>query len=398
MNIVRIPEEWLRPEYVLPKNVFSRSGERVARAGTRISAQQVAQLREDGYLHQEMLPEALLRLECSWNRKDRLPGVRLNARSRFFAAAERMLVALDGCFVALLSHTGAMVPTTLMDIAGSIQLALSQDDEGFLASLELFEGAQYALLHALHSAALCDLVGMLSGENESDRKRMVAAALTRDLGFIALQEILDRNKGGLDPIQRRQMEWHPRLSHRLLVEAGVSDPLWLMAVEQHHERLDGSGYPEGTLGEGIHPWARMLGIADIYSAMTKPRGHREAIQGTGALQELFAKRGGEVDSVITARFVGALGIFPPGSMVKLASGETAMVIRQTGNPRYPLMKAIATPEGQVIPVCPTRDPADPLYAIEAILPRQGALLSRINHRQLWGDPDKIQIKSSFISP
>jgi len=397
MNIVRVPEEWLRSETVLPRNVYSRGGEKVARAGTRVSEELASRLREDGWLHQEMLPESLLHLECSWNRKDRLPGVRLNVRSRFFAAAERMLVALDGCYATLLSRGNVSVQPVLMEIAAGIQLALSQDDEGFLASLELFDGAQYALLHALHSAALCDLVGMVSGEAESDRKRLVAAALTRDLGFVALQEILDRNKGGLDSHQRRQMEWHPRLSRRLLEEAGVSDPQWLLAVEQHHERLDGSGYPEGTVGEGIHPWARMLGIADIYSAMTKPRGYRDAIQGTGALQELFSKRGGEVDATITARFVGALGIFPPGSLVKLASGETAMVIRQTGNPRYPFIKAIATPDGHIIPLCPTRDPADPHFAIEAILPRQAGLLARINHRQLWGDPDKIHLKSSVVA-
>jgi HD-GYP domain-containing protein (c-di-GMP phosphodiesterase class II) len=395
MKLSRIPSQTLRAGLVLDRNACDSSGEIVVRAGTILLQDAVDRLLEDGWFRQEDIPAGLLALECSWNRKDRAPGLRLNSRSRFFAASERHLMALDQCFVSLLGGKPEGVWSSLLEIAGGVQLALSQDAEGYQASLELFEGAHYGLLHALHSASLCELVARAMGESEPDRKRLLGAALTRDIGFVGLQEILDLNRGGLDPIQRRQVQWHPRVSRHLLEAAGISDPPWLSAVEQHHERLDGSGYPEGTLSDGIHPWARILAIADIYSAMTKVRGHRDAIQGTGALQEIFAKRGAEVDAGITGRFVSVLGIYPPGSLVKLACGETAIVLRPGPNPRYPMIKSLTSPSGQFLPINPSRDPSDPQFAIEAILPRDKHLLGRLNHRQLWGDPEKIQIKSSF---
>jgi HD-GYP domain-containing protein (c-di-GMP phosphodiesterase class II) len=395
MNRIRIPQQSLKIGAVLERTAFAGTGELLARAGTELTPRLVEMLFADGWYEVKEIPEGLFTLESSWNRKERLPGVRPNARSRFFASAERHLMALDQCFVSMLGGRPEGIWSSLLEIAAGIQLAVTQDPAGYQASLELFEGAHYGLLHALHSATLCELVARAMGEAEPDRKRLLGAALTRDVGFVGLQEILDQNHGGLDPVQRSLVQWHPLVSRHLLEAAGISDPPWLSAVEQHHERLDGSGYPERMLAPAIHPWARILAIADIYSAMTKARGHRDAIQGTGALQEIFAKRGAEVDATITARFVSVLGVYPPGSLVRLACGESAVVLRPGSNPRYPQIKSLTSPTGQFLPLNPVRDPSDPQYAIEAILPRDKALLARLNHRQLWGDPEKIQIKSAF---
>ena len=71
------------------------------------------------------------------------------------------------------------------------------------------------------------------------------------------------------------------------------------------------------------------------------------------------------------------------------------MLRPGPNPRFPQIKTLVSPAGQFLALNPLRDPADPQFAIEAILPRDKALLGRLNHRQLWGDPDKIHIKSSL---
>jgi len=364
------------------------------RAGMRLTAEHLSTL-QDSWVREDAPPEALLRIQCPWSRPGRRPGVMLNVRSRFFASAERVLVDLDEAFVAILFRREKRQAERILEIASAIQMALTQDSEAFLAALELFEGAHYALLHAVHSATLCELVARSMGESDADRRNLQAAALTRDLGFLGLQEIFDRQSGKLNDQQQQQLHWHPRVSKRLLEEVGVEDSRWLLAVEQHHERLDGSGYPEGALDEAIHPWARILGIADIYSAMTKERGYRDAVQGTSAIQEIFARRGDEVDASLTGRFIGILGIFPPGTFVHLVNGETAVVVRQGQSPRTPQIKSITGADGHFLPIAVTRDSADPAFAIESILPKRNELVKRITHRQLWGDPEKIQLKSSF---
>src|SRR6185369_7611358 len=95
---------------------------------------------------------------------------------------------------------------------------------------------------------------------------------------------------------RARMHQHPNLSAELLVRAGVTDPAWLQAVRGHHERLNGSGYPAGLKGEQISSGARILAVADIYSAMEKPRPYRnKAHFPQNALKEIYLKKDAEID-------------------------------------------------------------------------------------------------------
>ena len=100
--------------------------------------------------------------------------------------------------------------------------------------------------------------------------------------------VLNRQTGALTEDQRLMIDTHPLAGVELLQAAGVDDEVWLEAVLQHHERLDGSGYPSGLEGDAISPGARMLAIVDIYSAMVRPRAYREAIHARHALRSLFS--------------------------------------------------------------------------------------------------------------
>ncbi len=360
----------------------------------RLNQEQIAEL-QHSFVQTNNSPLSLLEISNPWSSPEHIPCVQTNVRSRFFASAERLLSELDNIFTSILALHDRTATSRLLDFTSRVQLTINQDSEAFLASLELFQGAHYALLHALHSATLCELVSRSMNFTEDNRRRLMAAALTRDLGFYGLQEIFDHQNSRLAPHQIRQLHWHPRISRYILEQAGVTDQNWLLAVEQHHERLDGSGYPEGALDEAIHPWSRILGITDIYSAMTKRRCYREAIQGSGALQELFTHRGAQVDSGITARFISIVGIYPPGTFVRLANGEIAVITRMGQNPKYPQLKAVANKEGHLYPIAIAHDSAEPPFAITEMIPKGNNLTGRINHRQLWGDPQKIQLKSSF---
>ena len=110
--------------------------------------------------------------------------------------------------------------------------------------------------------------------------------------------------------------------------AGVTDAAWLSAVETHHERLNGTGYPAGAKGEQIGPMARLLAVCDTYSAMVKPRPYRPKGQATHtqlALREIFSDQGTTVDSGFAALLIKTIGVLPPGSIVRLKCGEVAIV-------------------------------------------------------------------------
>src|ERR1035437_852850 len=218
----------------------------------------------------------------SW-RQTPTSGERPSSVPKFFQSVERLSFQLAEIYSELLNGKGIHLPERILEVARSIQTQLVRDTDALLAAVELSTNTRYGTLHALHSAVLCDLVATSQGISADNRRTLVAAALTRDVGFLELQDELDRQSDPLSQDQQDQVRTHPLASAQLLRQAGVCDEAWLAAVEQHHERLNGSGYPRGLLGAQVESHACLLGIADIFSAMTKPRVYRPAIQGPNAI-------------------------------------------------------------------------------------------------------------------
>ena len=114
---------------------------------------------------------------------------------------------------------------------------------------------------------------------------MRRAGLVHDLGRLGVSNAIWDKPGGLTPTERERVRLHPYLTERMLASSGALAPLGAIAV-QHHERLDGSGYPRGLSGDALTPSGRVLAAADAYRAMTEPRPHRAALTPAEAAAEL----------------------------------------------------------------------------------------------------------------
>lgn len=378
----------LAPGRSLELDVVDSSGRILLPRGTPIADEvQVKQLWMRGFLRDDA-PGVPASTEppppSSWRQRPRAPDGP-SSTPRFFQPVERLSIQLEEIFCEILNGKGNGIPERILEFTRAIQVQLARDADAFLASLELCVCTRYGTLHALHSAAICDVVGQAQDIDAANRRILMAAALTRDVGFLELQDELDRQSDGLTSEQQEHIRLHPLASARLLREAKVKDQTWLAAVEQHHERLNGSGYPHGLTKEALPPFSRLLGIADIYSAMTKPRVYRPAIQGPNAIHSIFQTRGALVDEGFTQAFIRVLGLYPPGLMVRLANGELAVITRRTPNLKAPEVRVVADAEEKLLSIYPTRDVADPVFAVVEVVSRTHPLRDRLNHRQLWGE-------------
>jgi len=226
------------------------------------------------------------------------------------------------------------------------------DSDAAIAAIHLFLHGEYSIDHPLHAAFLVELLGEQAGLREDERLSMVCAALTHDMGIITLQQAeLDRQDKPLTPAQWQRVKQHPLVGEQQLRRLGVRDPIWLGSVRWHHERLDGSGYPD-QLNEQDHPipiHARILAIADIYSAMVRPRPHRDAIESRETLRTLFLERGKRIDEALANRLVTTFGIYPPGTLLQLDSGEIAVVARRGERANEPIIYRVIGRSGQPLP-------------------------------------------------
>ena len=271
----------------------------------------------------------------------------------------------------------------LLRLAEDVHRHCRQSTDAVLGILQLDEEGSYALLHPLHAGVLTAV--MLRRLELSERRgiAVIAGALSHDIGLLDEQDALQRCRGPLSREAWSRVHAHPSAGAGLLRRAGVKDPDWLDVVLHHHERVDGSGYPEGLQGEAVSPPARLLAIADIYSAMIRPRPYRDAILAKEALRDIFLARGETIDPSLAQAFIKDMGVFPPGAVVRVASGEIGVVTRRGRDGSAPGVTLVIGADGRLMARLCTSDGERPEHRITESLPLRRFRSVRRYAERLW---------------
>jgi len=146
----------------------------------------------------------------------------------------------------------------------------------------------WSMGHARIVADLAEGAGRSFGLPDDDVKALRRAALVHDVGHLGVSNTIWDKRGELTPAEMERVRLHPYIGERMLSFIDALGPLGAIAV-QHHERLDGSGYPRGLSGDAIGPAGRILAAADVYSALTEMRPYRQARTPDDAAAELRAE-------------------------------------------------------------------------------------------------------------
>lgn len=198
-------------------------------------------------------------------------------------------------------------------------------------------GEDYCAAHSLCVALGAHLAGRVLGTMEDGPlRRLRLAALTMNIGMAQLQDQLALQDGPLTPEQKTEVDAHAAAGAERLTALGVSDADWLEAVRQHHEVA--AGAPEGrAMAEQI---ARLIQRLDLLMAMQSLRAHQDAQASAVAARQIYKDENDQPDS-FGAAAIKALGIYPPGTVVRLANAEVAVVLRRGLKANQPLAAAVA---------------------------------------------------------
>lgn len=236
--------------------------------------------------------------------------------------------------------------TRILRIAYRLDAALGFDQEATVAATLLDFEHPYPVHHSLQKAIWAGLLLRLSGEEEDTRVEAFAAALTANISILSLQQQLEHQTTPLDDDQRKRLRLHPKLSAEMLRKLNVEAEGWLQAVEQHHERLDGSGYPQRVEGDDVSRMALALAFGDEFSAMITPRGFRTPHAPSEALVEVGRSCGDRFPADFIQLLLSALGVYMPGSLVKLKDTSLGVVVRRGRDPRLPQVSILENRVGQ----------------------------------------------------
>lgn len=236
----------------------------------------------------------------------------------------------------------------------------------------------YGYWHALHTAIVCRLMAERLQWSSLQQRLLVKAALTMNIASADLQGRLAVQEVPITERQRKQLHDHSLLAAERLRGFGVADAEWLEAVENHHERADGSGYPRGL--RNTSPLAQALRHADVFAAKITARANRPALSLQEAARQLFKEDQG---GPFAAALIRSLGIYPPGELVKLQSGELAVVVRRGADASKPLVACITDTQGQPVASTVQRQTADAGHGIAGAVPDK-SLVQKMPPERLYG--------------
>ncbi|THB73789.1 MAG: HD domain-containing protein [Gammaproteobacteria bacterium] len=256
----------------------------------------------------------------------------------------------------------------ILDISARLQNMCEQNADLLLAYFQLNREDDYEVIQPLYSGVICELISAKKMVDKNERKQVIAAALTHDIGMHTLKDIVSNREVPLTPDQLADLKLHPLRAIKYLRNSGVKDDIWIKSVQQHHERLDGSGYPHGLKDQDISVGAKIIAIADIFIAMTKPHANREGAIPKQALTELFTSRGEKVDNELTQMFIRDMGFFPPGSVVKLMNGDIALVTHRGKSATQPIVQSIIGPRGAPFEKPVPRNTSHNAFAVKDLEP------------------------------
>ncbi len=199
---------------------------------------------------------------------------------------------------------------------------------GALVSLARLKTADdYSFMHSLAVCALMVALARAMGQDEAASREAGLAGLLHDLGKAVMPPEVLNKPGRLSDAEYAIMKTHPVRGHEMLLEARGASPAALEVCLHHHERPDGRGYPHGLSGERLSLLARMGAVCDVYDAITSNRPYKAGWDPAESIA-LMASWQGQFDPDVFKAFVRSLGIYPTGSLVRLASNKLAVVVDQ----------------------------------------------------------------------
>jgi len=236
----------------------------------------------------------------------------------------------------LFNHAKAqqnLSPEAISLLAGEITDSVIRNEYAITILTRIRHHSTYQWEHATNCAILVCGFALFLGLNRETAEKMTLGALLHDIGVAKVPKGIIEKQGKLSINEMTVVKKHLAWGHQLCKKDGFNDPIIMDMLINHHERLDGSGYPRGLKKEKLSKLARITAIIDVYDAMTGDKLYKKGQQPINALRHLLSDKS-KFDQDLVQQFIKYLGVHPVGSFVELSNEKIAIVVE--GNRNEPL--------------------------------------------------------------
>ncbi len=229
--------------------------------------------------------------------------------------------------------------------------SLERNADALISLSRLRRTDSYTYAHCVNVAVLTALSAQHQGKSRDQVFAYGMAGLFHDLGKSLIPPAVLNAPRKLNKVERALMKEHPRKGYeQLLKTPGIRTEV-LQGVLYHHEKYNGSGYPQGLTGNEVPEIGFAVGVADIYDAMTSKRVYKEALFPHRALSIMYKMSDKELPSNVLIRFIRMMGVYPVGSVVEMNDGSRGVVsMSNPAQPVKPVVSLVRDPLGEPMPM------------------------------------------------
>lgn len=303
---------------ILGKTIYSPEGRVLLKKGAELSAKAIATLARLGYQYIYVYDELTGDIEQPDLLTEELRAQATHTvREAFQGVAS---AATDSRF----SRTGLNFDA-ISDVAGNLVEQILSNPDISIQMVDLKSYDQYTFQHSVNVAVMGVVLGKSLKLNFSELKDLAIGLLLHDLGNVTIPETILKKPTKLTDEEFRYILEHPRSGFELLRQAErISAPAKIVAL-QHHEKLNGTGYPKGLKGSDIHINSQIGAIVDAYDALTSDRNYRKRYLPHEAIEYLMGAGDTHYAHNLVKNFVAQVAPYPPGTLLKLSTGDVAVV-------------------------------------------------------------------------
>jgi HD-GYP domain-containing protein (c-di-GMP phosphodiesterase class II) len=313
----------------LAKTVFSADGRILLKTGVVLTAAYVRNLREKGYSSVYIENELVPGLEVS-DAINEVTRVRATTIIKSTLERARTNQSIDCARIA------GVVDDILADLESNSEFVFE------LSTLRSVD--DYSFVHSVNVCVLSLILGQSLHLRASTLKTLGVGAILHDIGKVTIPAEVLNYPGRLSPEEFELIKGHTTQGFEILRANREISLLSAHVALQHHERLDGTGYPRQLRGDEILEYGRVAAIADVYDALTADRPYRTQYAPEEAVQKLVAGIDQAFDGQMVRKFLEVVAVYAVGSILRLSTGEIAVVVRQQrGMPSRPLVAVVTDP-------------------------------------------------------
>lgn len=227
-------------------------------------------------------------------------------------------------------------------VAGELMDSIMSSDAVAFDINMLKVSDEYTFKHSVDVAAMSLIIGKNMGLPHEELKELGVAGLLHDIGKSSIPDEILNKKDKLTDEEFTYIKQHSVFGYKILTERGGFSEAVLRGVLQHHEKLNGRGYPLGVSGDKIHKYARIISVADVYDALVTDRPYKKGFS-KGVAVEMIMAMTEDLDMDAMNSFLHTVVAYPVDSIVTLVNGEKAKVVQNyMGYPLRPKVVSVTT--------------------------------------------------------